>query len=72
MPGERWSLQVVRDVFNGLRRFEELRDHLGVARNVLSGRLSNLVDAGLLERVAYRENACRTGSSGRGSGTSTR
>ncbi|MFJ6672457.1 winged helix-turn-helix transcriptional regulator [Actinosynnema sp. NPDC091369] len=57
--GERWSLQIVRDVSNGVRRFEDLREHLGVARNVLSSRLSSLVDAGLLERVAYREFGAR-------------
>ncbi|MEU5693984.1 helix-turn-helix domain-containing protein [Actinosynnema sp. NPDC020468] len=57
--GERWSLLVVRDVVNGVRRFEELREHLGVARNVLSRRLAELVDAGLLDRVAYREFGSR-------------
>lgn len=57
--GERWSLQVVRDVFNGVRRFDDLREHLGIARNVLSNRLAGLVDAGLLERVPYREFGSR-------------
>ncbi|MCC8248597.1 winged helix-turn-helix transcriptional regulator [Saccharothrix luteola] len=57
--GERWSLQIVRDISNGVRRFEELRDHLGVARNVLSNRLSSLVEAGLLERVPYQEFGSR-------------
>ena len=35
--GERWTLLVIRDVFNGQRRFEQIQENLGVARNVLSG-----------------------------------
>ncbi|KAA2258577.1 helix-turn-helix transcriptional regulator [Solihabitans fulvus] len=57
--GERWSLLIVRDVFNGVRRFDELRDHLGVARNVLSQRLAGLVDAGLLTREPYQDFGSR-------------
>ncbi|CCH34245.1 helix-turn-helix domain-containing protein [Actinosynnema sp. NPDC047251] len=57
--GERWSLQIVRDVFNGVRRFDALRDHLGVARNVLTTRLQHLVDAGLLTREPYQEFGSR-------------
>ena len=53
--GDRWTLLVLRDVANGVRRFDELADHLGIARNVLAGRLARLVDAGLAERIAYRE-----------------
>ncbi len=57
--GERWSLLIVRDVFNGVRRFDALREHLGVARNVLTNRLQDLVDAGLLERTPYQEFGSR-------------
>ena len=34
--GERWTLLVIRDVFNGRRRFDQIQENLGVARNVLS------------------------------------
>ena len=44
--GERWSLLIVRDVFNGNRRFGEMQASLGVARNVLSSRLQRLVGVG--------------------------
>ena len=37
--GERWSLLIVRDVLLGLRRFDEIQDDLGIARNVLQTRL---------------------------------
>ena len=33
--GERWTLLVIRDVFNGRRRFDQIQENLGVARNVL-------------------------------------
>jgi len=53
--GERWTLLIIRDVFLGLRRFDQLQQSLGVARNVLSGRLARLAEAGILERVRYQE-----------------
>lgn len=53
--GERWSLLIVRDVFLGLRRFDELQENLGIARNVLTDRLNRLVEEGVLERVRYSE-----------------
>lgn len=57
--GDRWSILVVRDVLNGVRRFDALADHLGVSRDVLRRRLAALVDAGVLERVEYREDGQR-------------
>jgi DNA-binding HxlR family transcriptional regulator len=53
--GERWTLLIVRDVSLGLRRFDELQESLGVARNVLSDRLNRLVEEEILERVLYSE-----------------
>lgn len=57
--GERWSLLIVRDVLLGLHRFEDLRSELGIARNVLSARLSHLVEAGVLERRPYSDHPQR-------------
>jgi DNA-binding HxlR family transcriptional regulator len=53
--GERWTLLIVRDVFLGRRRFDQLQESLGIARNVLTDRLNRLVDEGVLERVLYSE-----------------
>jgi len=53
--GERWTLLIVRDVSFGLRRFDELQENLGIARNVLADRLNRLVEEGVLERVRYSE-----------------
>jgi DNA-binding HxlR family transcriptional regulator len=52
--GERWTLLIVRDAFHGLTRYDEFLKSLGVATNVLSSRLSKLVDAGVLERAEPR------------------
>ena len=57
--GERWSLLIVRDVMHGHRRFGEMQESLGIARNVLSARLQRLVDEDILERRAYQENPPR-------------
>jgi DNA-binding HxlR family transcriptional regulator len=55
LVGERWTLLIVRDAFLGRRRFDEFRDSLGIASNVLTARLNRLVEEGILERVRYSE-----------------
>jgi DNA-binding HxlR family transcriptional regulator len=57
--GERWSLLIVRDVMHGHRRFGEIQESLGIARNVLSARLQRLIDEDILERRAYQESPPR-------------
>jgi DNA-binding HxlR family transcriptional regulator len=57
--GERWSLLIVRDIFLGLRRFDEMQANLGIARNVLQARLRRLIDQGVLERHPYQERPRR-------------
>jgi DNA-binding HxlR family transcriptional regulator len=58
--GDRWTMLVLRNVFNGVRRFDDLQRHLGVARDVLAKRLSALVEAGVLVRAPYRQPGERT------------
>ena len=53
--GDSWTVLVLRDLFNGIRRFDDLARHLGIARNVLTRRLTALTDAGVVDRVPYRE-----------------
>ncbi len=53
--GEKWTLLVLREAFNGVRRFADLQARTGAPRQVLSARLSRLVDEGLLRKVPYRE-----------------
>jgi DNA-binding HxlR family transcriptional regulator len=59
LVGERWTMLVLRDVFLGRRRFEQIQQGLGVARNVLTARLERLVGEGILERVPYQERPLR-------------
>lgn len=47
--GDWWSLLIVRDAFDGLRRFGEFQKSLGLAKNILATRLRNLVEHGVLE-----------------------
>lgn len=49
LVGDRWSLLIVRDAFDGVRRFGDFQRSLGVARNILSDRLQKLVIAGILK-----------------------
>jgi DNA-binding HxlR family transcriptional regulator len=53
LVGERWTLLILRESFFGVRRFGQLARNLDIPRPTLSARLRTLVDAGLLERVAY-------------------
>jgi len=61
--GEWWSLLIVRDALSGIRRFSDFQKSLGLAKNILSARLSKLVACGVMEQVpasdgsAYREYA---------------
>ncbi|MEU5703014.1 winged helix-turn-helix transcriptional regulator [Streptomyces aurantiacus] len=58
--GEKWSLLVLRDAMNGVRRFDDFRRHIGLSDAVLSDRLRKLVGAGILGTVPYQESGRRT------------
>ncbi|MEH6350636.1 winged helix-turn-helix transcriptional regulator [Pseudomonas sp. 3JA] len=47
--GDRWSLMIIRDAFDDIRRFSEFQKSLGVAKNILASRLKALVEAGVLD-----------------------
>lgn len=49
--GDAWSLLIVREALYGSTRFSEFQRNTGAAKNLLSERLSTLVDHGLLEKV---------------------
>ena len=53
--GESWVPLILRDVYCGIVRFDDLHLDLGVARSVLSRRLATLVDAGVLHRDRYSD-----------------
>ncbi len=57
--GEPWTLLILRDAYQQVRRFEEFQRHLGIARNILTARLKKLVDHGILLKVQYQDRPRR-------------
>ena len=57
--GDRWTQLILRDVFAGVRRYNDLYDHLGVSTTVLADRLRKLVDTGILVKVPYQDEGRR-------------
>src|SRR5258707_97997 len=51
--GEWWSILILRDALHGFRRFDEFRESLDIAPNILTARLAALVEADFLERRQY-------------------
>jgi DNA-binding HxlR family transcriptional regulator len=59
IAGEPWSPLILRDVWVGITRFEEIQRDLGISRKVLSQRLKWLVEQGVLTQRAYSERPPR-------------
>jgi DNA-binding HxlR family transcriptional regulator len=57
--GEKWAFLILRGALNGLKHFEEFQAGLGIARNILSDRLSKLVAGGILERATDAQDGRR-------------
>jgi DNA-binding HxlR family transcriptional regulator len=57
--GDTWSILVLRDVFLGAHRFDQIQQHLGIARNVLADRLRRLVEHGLVAKREYQAHPPR-------------
>ncbi len=55
--GDRWSLLIIRDAFDGVHRFGDFQRGLGMARNILADRLHKLVEAGILEMQAASDGS---------------
>ncbi|MFJ3231128.1 winged helix-turn-helix transcriptional regulator [Streptomyces sp. NPDC086787] len=60
LVGEKWTMLILRDAVNGVRRFDEFRRHIGLSEAVLSDRLRKLTAAGVLTTVPYREPGSRS------------
>ncbi|HEY2600972.1 MAG TPA: helix-turn-helix domain-containing protein [Thermoleophilaceae bacterium] len=59
IAGEPWSPLIMRDVYVGMTRFDDIQRDLGISRKVLAERLDWLVARGMLERRAYSERPPR-------------
>jgi streptomycin 3"-adenylyltransferase len=55
--GDWWSLLIVRDAFDGLRRFGEFQKSLGVSKGILATRLRDLVSLGILDMVPAADSS---------------
>jgi DNA-binding HxlR family transcriptional regulator len=55
IAGEWWTFLILRDLFKGVRRFDDMQRNTGIARNILSDRLRTLVEHGIIERRRYQE-----------------
>ena len=60
--GEKWTFLVLREAFNGVRRFDDIRRRIAAPRQILSDRLARLVEEGMLSKVPYREPGQRSRS----------
>jgi DNA-binding HxlR family transcriptional regulator len=58
--GERPTFLVLREAFNGVRRFADMQRRTGMPRQILSDRLARLVGDGLLRKVPYQESGQRS------------
>jgi DNA-binding HxlR family transcriptional regulator len=57
--GEWWSMLILRDALHGYTRFEEFRESLDIAPNILTARLAALTEAGFLEKRQYSDHPPR-------------
>ena len=53
--GDVWSILVLREMFFGVHRFNDMLSDLGISRSVLTSRLTRLVDLGVVRTVPYQE-----------------
>ena len=60
--GEKWTFLVLREAFNGVRRFADMQRRTGAPRQVLSDRLAHLVSEGILRKMPYRDAGQRSRS----------
>lgn len=57
--GDWWTPLILRDIYLGIDRFADLAQDLGLSRNLLTDRLTILVDGGVLRRERYQEHPPR-------------
>jgi DNA-binding HxlR family transcriptional regulator len=57
--GDWWSPLIVRDLFAGIHRFDELVHDLGISRNMLTDRLGTLIERGVVQADRYGDHVRR-------------
>lgn len=59
VAGEPWSPLIVRNIYAGINRFDQLQENLGISRKVLAERLRWLTTSGILRRRVYSDKPVR-------------
>src|SRR3954470_6942652 len=59
LMGDWWTMLILRDLYLGINRFDDLVEDIGISRNLLTSRLGDLVEHGLAERRAYQDHPPR-------------
>jgi DNA-binding HxlR family transcriptional regulator len=57
--GDAWTLMVLRELFLGVRRFEEIRGHTGMSPQLLARRLRELTADAIIARRIYQNRPKR-------------
>jgi len=57
--GDWWTLLIVREAFYGTSTFSAFQENLGIARNILTERLTQLVESGVMDREQTRPGVDR-------------
>ena len=57
--GDRWTFLLIRELFFGVRRFDDFASNLGIASNILTDRLQRLTAHGIIEKHAYQSRPDR-------------
>ena len=57
--GDEWIMLLLRELFQAPRKFDELQKNTGAATNILSNRLSRMIDNGIVDKVMYQERPPR-------------
>jgi len=60
LVGTRSAMLIMREAFYGTTRFDDFARRVGITKAATSARLSELVDAGVLEKRPYREPGQRS------------
>ncbi len=57
--GDEWLMLVLRELFKGPAKFDELQKRTGAATNILTKRLSRMIEAGIVDKVPYQDKPPR-------------
>ncbi len=57
--GDEWLMLVLRELFKGPAKFDELQKRTGAATNILTKRLTRMMEAGIVDKVPYQDKPPR-------------